>query len=116
MACSNVYQNLDIHIEDNSDAINSAIKPTLKPKKKRTEENKSMELKDEDIDIDEKIHEENPYGDFYVNEEPLIDIDIKRLGNEIEDKSKKGNDGFKKEYAVGSRFLTNYFFNVYLSL
>lgn len=105
MAFSNVYQSLDINIDDNSDAINSAIKPTLKPRNKRTEGIKSVELKDEDIDIDEKIHEENPYGDFYVNEGPLIDIDIKRLGNVIEEKSKNENDGFKKEYAVGSRFL-----------
>lgn len=100
MSFSNVYQNLDIHKEDNSDAINSSIKPTLKTRNKPKEVNKSMELKDEDIDIDEKIHEENPYGDFYVNEEPLIDIDIKRLGNEIEEKTKNGNDGFKKEYAT----------------
>lgn len=105
MAFSNVYQNLDIHIEDDSDAINSSIKPTLKPRNKPKEVNKSVELKDEDIDIDEKIHEENPYGDFYVNEEPLIDIEIKRLGNVIEERSKNENDGFKKEYAVGSRFL-----------
>lgn len=104
MAFSNVYQNLDIQVADNSNANNSAIKPTLKPRNKRTEVNKSVELKDEDIDIDEKIHEENPYGDFYVNEEPLIDIEIKRLGNVIEEKSKNENEGFKKEYAVGNRF------------
>lgn len=106
MSFSNVYQNLDIQVADNSDAISSAIKPTLKPRNTRTEVNKIVELKDEDIDIDEKIHEENPYGDFYVNEEPLIDIEIKRFGNVIEEKSKNENDGFKKEYAVGSRFYT----------
>lgn len=104
MAFSNLYQNLDIHVENNATANNSEIKPTLKPRHKQTEVNKSVELKDEDIDIDEKIHEENPYGDFYVNEEPLIDIEIKRLGYVIEEKSKDENDGFKKEYAVGNRF------------
>lgn len=104
MAFSNLYQNLDIHVEDKSNANNFTIKPTLKPRNKRTEVNKSVELKDEDIDIDEKIHEENPYGDFYVNEEPLIDIEITRLGNVIQEKSKNENDGFKKEYAVGNRF------------
>lgn len=104
MAFSNVYQNLDIQVADNSDAISSAIKPTLKARNKRTEVNKRVELKDEDIDIDEIIHEENPYGDFYVNEEPLVDIEIKRMGNVIEKKSMSENDGFKKEYAVGSRF------------
>lgn len=105
MTFSNLYQNLDIQEADNSGSINTTIKPTLKPRNKRTEVNKSVELKDEDIDIDEKIHEENLYGDFYVNEEPLIDIEIKRLGNVIEEKSKNENDGFKKEYAVGSCFL-----------
>lgn len=105
MVFSNLYQNHTIHVEDNSNAIDSAIKPTLKPRNKRTVVNKNMELKDEDIDIDEKIHEENPYRNFYVNEEPLIDIEIKRLGSVIEEKTKNDNDGFKKEYAVGSRFL-----------
>lgn len=72
----------------------------MKPRNKQPEVNRSVKLKDDDIDIDEKIHEENPYGDFYVNEEPLIDIEIKRLGNVIEEKLKNENDGFKKEYAV----------------
>lgn len=104
MSFSNLYQNLDIHVEDNSNAINCAMKRTLKPTNKRTDVNKSVEFKDEDIDIDEQIHEENPYGDFYVNEEPLIDIEIKRLENVIEEKSKNESDGFKREYAVGSHF------------
>lgn len=60
-------------------------------------------MHDEDVDVDETIHEENPYGYFYVNEEPLIDIDISHLGTIIEQKSRNENDGFKKEYAVCSR-------------
>lgn len=87
------------------------IKLILKLRNKRIEVNKSVELKDEDIDIDEKIYEENLYGDFYVNEELFIDIEIKCFGNVIEEKLKNENDGFKKEYVVGSCFyicLNNY--------
>lgn len=64
---------------------------------------KSAALNDEDVDVEETIHEENPYGYFYVNEEPLIDIDISHLETIIEQKSRNENDGFKKEYAVCSR-------------
>lgn len=63
---------------------------------------KQMNFKDDDIDVDEKIHEENPYGDFYINEEPLVDIAIEQLWNVIEEKSRNEDDGFKKEYAVGN--------------
>lgn len=62
---------------------------------------KGIKCKDDDVDIDEKIHEENPYGDFYINEEPLMDIAIEQLWNVIEEKSTNEDDGFKKEYAVG---------------
>lgn len=37
---------------------------------------KSVVLNDEYVDVDEIIYEENFYGDFYVNEEFFIDIDI----------------------------------------
>lgn len=62
---------------------------------------KGIKCKDDDVDIDEKIHQENPYGDFYINEEPLNDIAIEQLWNVIEEKSTNEDDGFKKEYAVG---------------
>lgn len=103
LAFSNVYQNVDICVENNSNAIDSMKKPKLTETKKPLKVKKSEALKDEDVDVDEKIHEENPYGDFYVNEEPLIDIDISHLGTIIEQKSRNENDGFKKEYAVCSR-------------
>lgn len=77
--------------------------PKLTETKKPLKVKKSEALKDEDVDVDETIHEENPYGDFYVNEEPLIDIDISHLGTIIEQKSGNENDGFKKEYAVCTR-------------
>lgn len=65
---------------------------------------KGIKCKDDDVDIDEKIHEENPYGDFYINEEPLMDIAIEQLWNVIEEKSRNEDDGFKKEYAVGTLY------------
>lgn len=103
LAFSNVYQNVDICVENNSNAIDSMKKTKLTETKKPLKVKKSEALKDEDVDVDEKIHEENPYGDFYVNEEPLIDIDISHLGTIIEQKSRNENDGFMKEYAVCSR-------------
>lgn len=63
-----------------------------------------IKCKDDDVDIDEKIHEENPYGDFYINEEPLMDIAIEQLWNVTEEKSRNEDDGFKKEYAVGTLY------------
>lgn len=100
---SNVYQNVDICVENNSNAIDSMKKPKLTETKKTLKVKKSAALNDEDVDVDETIHEENPYGNFYVNEEPLIDIDISHLETIIEQKSRNENDGFKKEYAVCSR-------------
>lgn len=103
LAFSNVYQNVDICVENNSNAIDSTKEPKLTETKKPLKVKKSAALNDEDVDVDETIHEENPYGDFYVNEKPLIDIDIIQLETIIEQKSRNENDGFKKEYAVCSR-------------
>lgn len=100
LAFSNVYQNVDICVENNSNVMDSKKKPKLTERKKPLKVKKNEAMQDEDIDIDETIHEENPYGDFYVNEEPLIYVDISHLGTIIEQKSRNENDGFKKEYAV----------------
>uniref|UniRef100_A0A8W8P0A2 protein-tyrosine-phosphatase n=1 Tax=Magallana gigas TaxID=29159 RepID=A0A8W8P0A2_MAGGI len=59
----------------------------------------SKKLNDDDVDIDEKIHVENPYGDFYVNEKPIPDIAVANLGNVIEENSKNEDDEFKKNYS-----------------
>eukprot|EP00105_Crassostrea_gigas_P045796 XP_019929944.1 PREDICTED: receptor-type tyrosine-protein phosphatase F-like [Crassostrea gigas] len=99
MTFSNLYQTIDIHVEENEGVINTEMEHKLgetnKPKKVR----KSRDPKDEDLDVDEMIHEENPYGDFYVNEEPLHDVAISNLVKTIEEKSENEDDGFKKEYA-----------------
>ena len=66
-------------------------------------ENQNRTLKDDDVDIDEKIHEENPYGDFYMNDETLPDFEVKNLCKIIQENSLNEDDGFKKEYAVSFR-------------
>lgn len=101
---SNLYQTIDINVEENEDVINTEVKQTLGETKKPIKIGKIIDPKDGDVDIDEKIHADNPYGDFYANEEPLLDVDISYLANIIEEKSKNENDGFKKEYAVCSFF------------
>lgn len=60
----------------------------------------SIELKNDDIDIDEKIYEENFYGDFYVNDEIFLEIVVLNFEKIIEEKLKNDDDGFKKEYVV----------------
>lgn len=60
----------------------------------------SIELNDDDVDIDEKIHDENPYGDLYVNDKPIPDIAVANLGNVIEENSRNEDDCFKQNYSV----------------
>ncbi|XP_062594500.1 receptor-type tyrosine-protein phosphatase T-like [Saccostrea cucullata] len=56
--------------------------------------------RDDDIDHDEKKHEENPYGDLYVNDEAIPDIKVDQLERVIKEKQRHENDGFKREYAT----------------
>lgn len=80
---SNIYQNCEL--DDNA----------------RTRGSGKTADDDNDVDVDEKIHNHNPYGDVYINEKSNSYIAVQNLGNEISEKSKNENDGFKKEYAVG---------------
>lgn len=50
---------------------------------------------DNDVDIDEKIYNENLYGDVYKNEKIILYVVVGNLGNEIIEKLKNENDGFK---------------------
>lgn len=95
---SNVYQNVNIEFNqgpfssttatiENQDRTSLGVDPDI-----------SME---EDVDIDDKIHEENPYGNLPASNKLIPDISLRNLENEILEKSKEENDGFKKEYAVG---------------
>ena len=89
---SKIYQNIDKGDDAGGIGDDERRKPF-------TSANKGIIASDE-VDIDEKIHEENPYGDFYVNDETKPDFDVKNLGKIIEEKSKNEDDDFKKEYAV----------------
>ncbi|XP_052695401.1 receptor-type tyrosine-protein phosphatase epsilon-like [Crassostrea angulata] len=60
----------------------------------------SIDLSGEDVDIGEKIHDENPYGDLYINEKPIPDIAVDNLGNVIEENSRNEDDCFKKNYST----------------
>ena len=62
----------------------------------------SLNAKNYDVTDDENDAEgvENPYGDVYINEEATSDIPISELSNIIEEKRRKEDEGFKKEYAV----------------
>lgn len=87
---TNIYQNIKVE----------NTKVVKRSRKAPATRELSRESRDDDVDIDEKIHNENHYGDVYVNQERIADILIKDLEKEIQEKSKNENDGFKKEYAV----------------
>lgn len=98
---TNMYQNVE---SENQDSFSSSRKTSSRHVMKLEKTTvQSIELKNDDIDIDEKIHEENPYGDFYVNDETLSEIAVSNFETIIEEKSKNDDDGFKKEYAVRIR-------------
>uniref|UniRef100_K1PLA4 Leukocyte common antigen n=1 Tax=Magallana gigas TaxID=29159 RepID=K1PLA4_MAGGI len=86
---TNIYQNVTVE----------KSKVEKRSRKAAATRELSRESRNDDVDIDEKIHNENPYGDVYVNQERISDILIKDLEKEIQEKSKTDNDGFKKEYA-----------------
>lgn len=100
---TNMYQNVE---RENQNSFSSSRKASSKRVRKLEKTTvQIIELKNDDIDIDETIHEENPYGDFYVNDETLSDIAVSNFEKIIEEKSKNYDDGFKKEYAVRIRRL-----------
>lgn len=95
---TNMYQNVK---SENQDSFSSSRKASSRCSRKLEKTTvQSIELNYDDIDIDEKIHEENPYDDFYVNDETLSEIAVSNFEKIIEEKSKNDDDGFKKEYAV----------------
>lgn len=88
------YENADDHfsnLNENKQSAHSSAKSGIK---------KAYIDLPPDVDIDEKIHEENPYGDMYANEQFCPDILIKDIGSAIMEKKKDDDDGFKREYAV----------------
>lgn len=98
---TNMYQN--IRKEDQGGFSKSRKSSTkLKGKSEKTPV-QSIELEDDDMDIDEKIHEDNPYGNLSVNDKTISKFDITSFQKVIEEKLKNEDDGFKKEYAVRIR-------------
>lgn len=90
---TNMYQNVE---SENQDSFSSSRKTSSRHVRKLEKTTvQSIESKN-----DEKIHEENPYGDFYVKDETLSEIAVSNFEKIIEEKSKNDDDGFKKEYAV----------------
>lgn len=55
------------------------------------------------MDIDEKIYEDNFYGNLFVNDKIIFKFDIISFKKVIEEKLKNEDDGFKKEYVVRIR-------------
>lgn len=98
---SRSYENIELE-DHKSESI--FTKPL---RKQGTKSEKIIEYEDGDIDIDEKIHRENPYGDINLNNESIKDISINNLWDVIMENSKNENDGFKKEYAVCSYDIYN---------
>lgn len=95
---SNVYQNVNIEFNQGPFSSTTATIENQDRTPMGVDPDISME---EDVDIDDKIHDENPYGNLPASNKQIPDISLKNLENEILEKSKEENDGFKKEYAVG---------------
>lgn len=95
---TNTYQNIE---KENQDGFSSSRKASSKLERKSKKTTvKNIALKDDEMDIDENIHKENPYGALYVNDEALLDIAVSNFKKIIERKSENEDDGFKKDYAV----------------
>lgn len=93
-----MYQNIE---KEHQDGFSSSRKASSKLERKSDKTTvQSIELKNDDMDIDEKIHEENPYGELYVNDRAISDIAVSNFEKIIEGKSENEDDGFKKEYAT----------------
>ncbi|XP_062574203.1 receptor-type tyrosine-protein phosphatase epsilon-like isoform X3 [Saccostrea cucullata] len=75
------------------------IKASRKSKDKNSVRSKKAE-NTVDIDEDELIHAENPYGEMYMNDITTPDIPLSQLERNIAEKSKDDDDAFQKEYAT----------------
>lgn len=67
--------------------------------------NKEEKIEDDDIDIDEKMHKENPYENspiLILKNKPIADFAVTNLDKKILENSRHKDDGFKEEYAVCS--------------
>lgn len=107
---SHSYEN--IKLEDHKGESNSK-----KPSRKQGHKvEKIKDYDNGDIDIDEKIHMENPYRDLYLNVKAMKEISISNLWNIIVENSTNENDGFKKEYAVSLMIYIKLVFEILFTL
>ncbi|XP_062574199.1 receptor-type tyrosine-protein phosphatase alpha-like isoform X3 [Saccostrea cucullata] len=106
-ADTNRTQNSNKEIpETNFSSINSnhwsSTDQGNKSKKTRMQKLLSVQKRNDEVDedVDEQIHSENPYGDFYANEVVIRDIPLEQLDTYIAEKRKNKDDGFQREYAT----------------
>lgn len=98
---TNIYQNIG---KEDQGGFSRSRKASRKLERKSEKTPvQSIELKDDDVDIDEIIHKDNPYGNICVNNKTISKFGIPSFQNVIEEKLKNEDDGFKKEYAVRIR-------------
>lgn len=95
------FYNTFVAKESTSNKYENVEETLKKPPRKSTVTtiNDDM-IENDDIDIDEKIHRDNPYENISLKEEPIADFAVTNLDNVIKNNSDNGDDGFKKEYAV----------------
>lgn len=91
---SHNYENIELEDHKGESISNK------QPRKRGNKVEKIIYNDNGNIDIDEKIHMENPYRDLYLNIESVKEISISNLWKVIVENSKNEDDGFKKEYAV----------------
>lgn len=98
---TNIYQNIG---KEDQGGFSRSRKASRKLERKSEKTPvQSIELKDDDMDINEKIHEDNPYGNLCVNDKTISKFGISNFEKVIEEKLKNEDEGFKKEYAVRIR-------------
>ncbi|XP_061191084.1 receptor-type tyrosine-protein phosphatase T-like [Saccostrea echinata] len=94
---TNIFYNMD---EDEEFSKKSGSRHTHRKDNQSYELYKETNEREDEIDNDENMHKENPYGDLSMNEEKIPDIDIENLEKVIKEKRKNEDDGFKREYAT----------------
>ncbi|XP_061195009.1 receptor-type tyrosine-protein phosphatase epsilon-like [Saccostrea echinata] len=92
---------------DGTDSIDSKSRSSTKHQRSKHKDSgnrihstRKKKVEDADVDEDELIHSENPYGDLYANETTIRDIPLNQLESVIVEKRKNKDDGFQREYAT----------------
>ena len=94
---ANVYDYEGSTVLKTSSNVSTAVKKTQNMEDEMLTAARYVDIIDDDND-EEGV--ENPYGDMYINEESTFDVQISELQNDIVEKRKKEDEGFKREYAV----------------